>query len=761
MAKTTKKPATAKPRPTAPNARTEASASKTDAAKEQRARAATSNAKLEDLQRDRENADGQFLTTNEGLRMEDDQNSLRAGARGPSLLEDFHFREKMTHFDHERIPERIVHARGSAAHGVFQVYDDSLKRVTKARFLTDPSRRTPVFVRFSTVAGSRGSTDLARDVRGFATKFYTEEGNFDLVGNNIPVFFIQDAAKFPDFVHAVKPEPHNEVPQAASAHDTFWDFISLMPESMHMIMWVMSDRALPRSYRMMEGFGVHTFRFVNDAGRSSFVKFHWKPLQGIHSVVWDEAQKISGKDPDFHRRDLWDAIAGGDFPEWELGVQIVPEADEEKFDFDLLDATKIIPEELVPVRRVGRLTLNRNPDNFFAETEQVAFHLGHIVPGIDFSNDPLLQGRLFSYLDTQLKRLGGPNFHEIPINRPVNGVHNLQRDGHMRQQINEGRVAYEPNTLGGGCPFQAGAKDGGFASYPEPMTGTKGRGQRGEKFFDHFTQALLFWKSQSAPEQEHIVQALQFELGHCATVAVRERMVGMLAQVDTGLAQRVAEGLGMKKIPKISGPLNLGFPADANPKAWQPKPVNRDVEPSAAVSILLTPNQPEPNIRTRKIAFLVGEGSDAGEIAAMRKALMSEGAMPRLVGRHVGPFAVSDGSMLDAEFSILTAASVLFDAVYVPGGEAAIAALSNEPQAIEFLQEAYKHYKPIAATGAGATLLAAAGITNAKPHPEGGPDANPQAGVVTGKRIANDFIAAIARHRHWDRGLKPPLPKPA
>jgi catalase len=759
MAKT-KKPPTAKPRPLAPNARTEASASRTDAAKEARARAATSNAKLEDLDRDRENADGQFLTTNEGLRMEDDQNSLRAGARGPSLLEDFHFREKMTHFDHERIPERIVHARGSAAHGVFQVYDDSLKRVTKARFLTDPSRRTPVFVRFSTVAGSRGSTDLARDVRGFATKFYTEEGNFDLVGNNIPVFFIQDAAKFPDFVHAVKPEPHNEVPQAASAHDTFWDFISLMPESMHMIMWVMSDRAIPRSYRMMEGFGVHTFRFVNDAGRSSFVKFHWKPLQGLHSVVWDEAQKISGKDPDFHRRDLWDAIAGGDFPEWELGVQIVPEADEEKFDFDLLDATKIIPEELVPVRRVGRLTLNRNPDNFFAETEQVAFHLGHIVPGIDFSNDPLLQGRLFSYLDTQLKRLGGPNFHEIPINRPVNGVHNNQRDGHMRQQINEGRVSYEPNTLGGGCPFQAGAKNGGFVSYPEAVDGIKGRGQRGEKFFDHFTQALQFWKSQSEPEQEHIVQALQFELGHCATVAVRERMVGMLAQVDDGLAQRVAVGLGMKKIPKISGPLNLGFPADANPKAWQPKAVNRDVEPSLALSILLTPNRPEPNIRTRKVAFLVSEGSDAGEIESMRKALMNAGAMPRLVGRHVGPFAASQGT-LDAEFSILTASSVLFDAVYVPGGAAAIAALSQEAQAIEFLQEAFKHYKPIAATGAGATLLAAAGITGAVPHPEGGPDANPQAGVVTGKRIANDFVAAIARHRHWERGLKPPMPKPA
>ncbi len=756
----------APPRTSAPNARTEASASKSDAEKERRAKndPATNNSKLEELERDRENADDQFLTTNQGLRLEDDQNTLKVGPRGPSLLEDFHVREKLTHFDHERIPERIVHARGSAAHGVFQVYDDSLRRFTKARFLTDPSRRTPVFVRFSTVAGSRGSTDLARDVRGFATKFYTEEGNFDLVGNNIPVFFIQDAVKFPDLIHAVKPEPNNEVPQAASAHDTFWDFISLMPEAMHMIMWVMSDRALPRSYRMMEGFGVHTFRFVNEAGRSTFVKFHWKPLQGIHSVVWDEAQKISGKDPDFHRRDLWDAIAGGDFPEWELGVQLVPEADEHKFDFDLLDSTKVIPEELVPVRRVGKLTLNRNPDNFFAETEQVAFHLGHIVPGIDFSNDPLLQGRLFSYLDTQLKRLGGPNFHEIPINRPIAPVHNLQRDGHMRQTINEGRVSYEPNTLGGGCPFQAGAKEGGFVSYPEQVDGPKIRGQRGEKFFDHFTQALQFWKSQSEPEQEHIVQALQFELGHCATLAVRERMVGMLSQVDAGLAQRVAVGLGMKKIPKIVGPLNLGFPADANPKLWQPRPTNRDIEPSDALSILRSPNQTEPNVKTRKIAFLVSEGSDAAEIDAMKKALMAEGAMGRLVGRHVGPFVAANGAVLEAEFSILTASSVLFDGVYVPGGEAAIATLQNEGAAIEFVQEAFKHYKPIAATGEGKRFLDAAGITAAKAHPEAGPDADPQAGVVTGKvsnrATTSAFIAAIAQHRHWNRGLKPPLPKP-
>src|SRR5689334_9501536 len=435
---------------------------------------AVGNPKAEDLAPFREDPEGKTLTTNAGVPVQNDQDTLKAGPRGPALLEDFHFRDKITHFDHERIPERVVHARGTGAHGYFQVYED-LSELTKARFLCDPSLRTPVFLRFSTVVGSRGSTDLARDVRGFATRFYTEEGNFDLVGNNMPVFFIQDAIKFPDLIHAAKPEQDNHVPQAATAHDTFWDFISLMPESMHMIMWAMSDRAIPRSLRMMEGFGVHTFRFINVRGKARFVKFHWKPLLGLHSVVWDEAQKISGNDPDFHRRDLWDAIENGDFPEWELGVQLVPEMDEFKFGFDLLDRTKLIPEELVPVMRIGKMTLNRNPENFFAETEQVAFHPGHIVPGIDFSNDPLLQGRLFSYTDTQLKRLGGPNFHEIPINRPVAPMHNNQRDGHMRQTINRGKVAYEPNSVSDAWPKETdpAAKDGGFESYAEPMEGTK------------------------------------------------------------------------------------------------------------------------------------------------------------------------------------------------------------------------------------------------------------------------------------------------
>src|SRR5665213_2269914 len=494
------------------------------------------------LDRVRVNSAGQVLTTDQGVAVSDNQSSLKAGLRGPTLLEDFILREKITHFDHERIPERVVHARGSGAHGYFECYKPLTQR-TKAAPFAESGKQTPVFVRFSTVAGERGSTDTARDVRGFAVKFYTDEGVWDLVGNNMPVFFIQDAMKFPDLVHAVKPEPNNEIPQAASAHDTFWDFISLMPESMHMIMWVMSDRAIPRSFRMMEGFGIHTFRLINDKGKSVFVKFHWKPLLGVHSVAWDEATIISGKDSDFHRRDLHDAIEAGDFPEWEFGIQVVDEKDEHKFPFDLLDPTKIIPEELVPVQRIGKMVLNRNPDNFFAETEQVAFHPGHLVPGIDFTNDPLLQGRLFSYTDTQLSRLGSPNFHEIPINRSIHPIHNNQRDGHMRQQINKGKVAYNPNSLGGGCPFQAKMADGGFTSYVERIDAKKVRA-RSKSFFDHFSQARLFYMSQSKPEQNHIVDAFSFELGHCDTEAIRVRVVGLLTQIDGDLAARVADNLG-------------------------------------------------------------------------------------------------------------------------------------------------------------------------------------------------------------------------
>ena len=721
--------------------------------KRQKKESRATNDKVADLAKVTEDGQDEYLTTNQGARVNDDQNTLKAGERGPSLLEDFLFREKITHFDHERIPERVVHARGAGAHGYFQVYE-SMAQYTKAKFLQDPKVKTPVFVRFSTVAGSRGSTDLARDVRGFATKFYTEEGNFDLVGNNIPVFFIQDAIKFPDLVHAVKPEPHNEIPQAASAHDTFWDFISLMPESAHMIMWVMSDRAIPRSYRMMEGFGVHTFRFINEKGKARFVKFHWKPLLGVHSVAWDEAQKISGKDPDFHRRDLWEAIENGDYPEYEFGVQIVEEKDEHKFDFDLLDATKIIPEEIVPVQRIGKLTLDRNPDNFFAETEQVAFHIGHIVPGIDFTNDPLLQGRLFSYTDTQLIRLGGPNFHEIPINRPIVPIHNNQRDGFMRQQINRGQSSYHPNTLGSGCPFQAGADMGGFTSYAEKIDAPKVRA-RSEKFFDHFSQATLFYNSQSEVEQAHIVKALRFELGKVETPAIRERMVYVLAQIDKTLANRVAEGLGIKVPTKIDGPLNMSIPADGNQKKFQPKLNNKETGTSPALSMA---NTIKNSVKTRKVAVLAADSFDDAALATMKKALTDAGAQVKIVAPRLGFLKGASGKEAKIDFSFLTASSVLFDAVYVPGGEKSVAALKLEPDAIHFVNEAYKHCKAVAATGAGADLLRASYIRMGS---DDGAGAKAQAAprdeaVVVGgdeqaRKVADAFIKAIANHRNWAR----------
>jgi catalase len=721
-------------------------------AKNRKGRPENGNIKANDLAAFTEEGADQFLTTNQGVRINDNQNSLKAGERGATLIEDFIFREKMTHFDHERIPERIVHARGAAAHGYFQVYE-SLAPLTKAKFLQDPAARTPVFVRFSTVAGSRGSTDLARDARGFAVKFYTEEGNYDLVGNNIPVFFIQDAMKFPDLVHAVKPEPHNEIPQAAAAHDTFWDFISLMPESMHMIMWVMSDRAIPRSYRMMQGFGVHTFRFVNERGRARFVKFHWKPLLGTHSVLWDEAQKISGKDPDFHRRDLWEAIENGDYPEYELGVQVVEEADEHKFGFDLLDPTKIIPEELVPVRPVGKMTLDRNPDNFFAETEQAAFHPGHIVPGIDFTNDPLLQGRLFSYTDTQLIRLGGPNFHEIPINRPVAPVHNNQRDGYMRQTINRGQVSYEPNRLAGGCPFQARMSEGGFASYAERIDARKVRA-RSESFQDHFSQAALFYNSQSDIEKLHIIKALRFELGKVETPAIRERMVGLLSYVDRGLAASVAEGLGLRVPAKLDGPINGSIPADGDARKLQPKPANKEVGTSPALSQMSLPGE---GIKTRKIAVLAADGFDDAALAAMKKALTAAGAMAKIVAPRLGYLKGAKGAEVKIDYSFLTTASVLFDAVYVPGGEQSVAALLKEADAVHFVNEAYKHCKTIAATGAGVELLRASYIGAAQ-----GGELTPEPGVVFGNgqvnRIAAEFVNAVAEHRHWSREMKGDVP---
>ena len=680
-----------------------------------------------DLDRVRADSTGRALTTNQGVPVADNQNSLKAGLRGPALLEDFILREKITHFDHERIPERIVHARGSAAHGYFECYKP-LTKLTRASLFAEAGKRTPVFVRFSTVAGERGSTDTARDVRGFAVKFYTDEGNWDLVGNNMPVFFIQDAMKFPDLIHAVKPEPHHAMPQAASAHDTFWDFVSLMPESVHMQMWVMSDRAIPRSYRMMQGFGVHTFRMVNARGESVFVKFHWNPLAGTHSLDWDEAVKISGADSDFHRRDLWEAIEAGAYPEWELGLQIFTEEQAEKFSFDVLDATKIVPEELVPVQTVGRMVLNRNPDNFFAETEQVAFCAAHIVPGLDFTNDPLLAGRIHSYVDTQISRLGGPNFHEIPINAPLAQVHNNQRDGMHRQAIHRGRVAYEPNSLGGGCPFQAGAK--GFVSFPQPVEDDKVRGKP-EKFADHYTQAALFFESQSPVEQAHIVRAFRFELTRVQVPAIRERVVSQLLNVSRDLAQKVADGLGIE----------LPAPQPAV------RPVNKkaEVRKSPALSLLARPG--DGSIRTRRIAILVADGADSDSLSELHARLVGTGAVPRFVGPKLG--TISD---LEIEVTIEAAPSVLFDAVVLPDGAAADA-LGKIGPALEFVKDQYRHCKPILALGAGRRLLEAAGI------PAALPDGRDDPGLLKAKSVDAAFPAfeaAIAKHRHFERQTDPP-----
>ena len=707
----------------------------------------TYSEKISDLEKNRSYDEGTFLTTNHGLKINDNQNSLKAGERGGTLIEDFILREKIHHFDHERIPERIVHARGSAAHGVFELYK-SIGQFTKAKLFNVVGVQTPVFARFSTVAGSRGSTDLARDVRGFAVKFYTTEGNYDLVGNNMPVFFIQDAIKFPDLVHAVKPEPHNEMPQAASAHDTFWDFISLMPESMHMIMWTMSDRAIPRSLRMMEGFGVHTFRFINENGDAHFVKFHWKPLLGVHSVVWDEAQKISGKNADFHRQDLWEAIESGAFPEWELGVQIIAAAEEYNFEFDLLDATKLIPEEIVPIQRIGKMTLNRNPDNFFAETEQVAFNPGHLIPGIDITNDPLLQGRLFSYTDTQLSRLGSHNFQELPINRPLSSVHNNQRDGHMRHTINTGRVNYEPNTLGGGCPFQATAKEGGFTSFPERIDSIKIR-TRSKSFFDHFSQAKLFFNSQSDPEKNHLTDALCFELGKVETIAIRERMVKMLTFIDNGLAAAVAVYLGIN-IPTEINPVNGSFPADANPADYQPIILNNSLEYSAALSMK---NTIKDSIKTRKIAVLVADGVNELSVHKVKEMLEAKGAVVELVAPKLGSIISENDVVFSIPKSFLTTASVLYDAVYVPGGINSVATLAAEPDAIHFLNEAFKHCKPIAADEQALQVIAETYFYKKLPG-EFTDEVALTKGIVIAnniEKLVSNFISAIAMHRFWDR----------
>jgi catalase len=687
------------------------------------------------LDRVRAESGGCELTTNQGITVADNQSSLKVGLRGPTLLEDFVLREKITHFDHERIPERVVHARGSGAHGYFESYE-SLAGITRASLFAEAGKRTPVFARFSTVAGERGSTDTARDVRGFAVKFYTDEGNWDLVGNNIPVFFIQDAIKFPDVVHAVKPEPHHQMPQASSAHDTFWDFVSLTPESTHMLLWQMSDRAIPRSYRMMQGFGVHTFRFVNDRGEARFVKFHWSPKLGTHALDWDEAVKISGADPDFHRRDLWEAIEAGAYPEYELAVQVFTQEDADNFSFDVLDPTKIVPEELVPLRPIGRMVLHRNPDNFFAETEQVAFCVSHVVPGIDFTDDPLLQGRLFSYLDTQLTRLGGPNFHEIPINAPLKEIHNNQRDGLHRQTINRGRVNYEPNSLAGGCPFQAGMR--GYVSFPARVEGPKLRGKP-ESFADHYSQARFFWESQSAVEKLHIIRAFRFELTRVQTGAVRERVVAQLANVSRDLADAVAAGLG------IATPAPL-------PKVLEREP-EPEVRESPALSMLARPG--DGSIAARRIAVVLAPGSDLAAAKTVHSALAAEGAVPRFVAARLGQVASADGEALEADVTIEAMPSVLFDALVVPGGASAADALASNGQAVEFIKDQYRHCKPMLMLGESSALLLKAGIP--PKLPSGDADPGLLLAEAPDARAIAAFKEALAKHRTFARQTDPPL----
>ena len=705
----------------------------------------------------REDSKGQYMTTDDGLRINHTDDSLKAGSRGPTLMEDFHFREKMTHFDHENIPERIVHARGSGAHGYFQPYDDSMKAYTKAKFLTNPDTKTPVFVRFSQVVGFRGSADAVRDGRGFATKFYTEEGNYDLVANNIPVFFIHDGIKFPDLVHALKPEPDNQMPQATAAHDNFWDFASLVPESTHMLMWVLSDRAIPRSYRMMEGFAVHTFRFINEEGKGSFVKLHWKPLLGTHSLVWDEAQKLNGKDPDWLRRDLWDAIEAGDYPEFELGVQIIAEEDEFKFDFDLLDSTKLLPEELVPVRRVGKMVLNRNPDNFFAETEQVAFHPGHVVPGIDVTNDPLLQARLFSYVDTQLNRFNSANFKEVPINRPVAPVHNHQQAGFMRHTINKGKVNYWPNSRAGGDPAMAPENEGGYVHYAEKVEGHKIRA-RSESFNDHYTQATLFWNSLTLPEQKHLVEAAHFELGKVMSKEIRQRQVGNFYKVDPKFAQMVAEGLGVE-VPKnqeVESPGNY-----EKDEVYKKMRKGKSVKASPALSMEI--NKVE-TAKTRKVAVLVEDGFAYDEVIRLKEALSAVGAQAEIVSMKLGKCKSNSGEELEVDKSHLTGDSVMYDAVYVPEGEKSIQSMLQKGESLHFVNEAFKHCKPIATSGNGIQMFEKAFVLGVDFADKDSKKVVSNKGVVTAGIEANaeeffdSFINAIKKHRHWDRQEKVMVP---
>lgn len=665
------------------------------------------------------------LTTQQGTPVSDDQNTLRLGERGPALLEDFHFRDKIFHFDHERIPERVVHARGYGAHGYFENYRP-LTDVTRADIFARGGERTPAFVRFSTVAGSKGSFDLARDVRGFAVKLYTQEGNWDLVGNNMPVFFIQDAIKFPDVIHAVKPEPDRGFPQAQSAHDNFWDFVSLMPESTHMLMWVMSDRAIPRSFRFMEGFGVHTFRFVNAKGRSKFVKFHWKPAAGMQSVLWDEAVKISGADPDFHRRDLWDAIGHGDFPSWELGVQLFDDRFADRFDFDVLDPTKLIPEDVLPVEPIGRLVLDRVVDNFFAETEQVAFCTQNIVPGIDFSDDPLLQGRNFSYLDTQLKRLGSPNFTHLPINAPKCPFATFQQDGHMAMRNPTGPVNFEPNSYEGDDRGPREDPTGGFTSYPAEGSGERRR-LRASSFADHYSQARHFYRSQQPVEQQHIADAFTFELSKVKKPAIRERMVANLRNVDDDLAATIAAGLGLDRLPKRAA------------AAVEPRD---DLSPSSTLSILA--NGPE-SFAGRKIGLLVADGAPATAVAALRRAANAEGAVIEVIAETIGGVTLDDGAELPADQMLGGGPSVLYDAVVVVATETGAAELATLPPAKEFVTDAHVHLKFIGHTRGAAPLFDAAGVT----VDDGYVDVERRGG-------AKAYVTSCRTLRHWPRGESTP-----
>ncbi|EOC1454307.1 catalase HPII [Cronobacter sakazakii] len=686
------------------------------------------NDKLGALETFRKGGENEALTTNQGVRIANDQNSLRAGTRGPTLLEDFILREKITHFDHERIPERIVHARGSAAHGYFQPYK-SLSDITKAAFLSDPEKITPVFVRFSTVQGGAGSADTVRDIRGFATKFYTEEGIFDLVGNNTPVFFIQDAHKFPDFVHAVKPEPHWAIPQGQSAHDTFWDYVSLQPETLHNVMWAMSDRGIPRSYRTMEGFGIHTFRFINAEGKGTFVRFHWKPVAGKASLIWDESQKLTGRDPDFHRRDLWEAIEAGDYPEYELGVQLIPEEDEFKFDFDLLDATKLIPEELVPVQLVGKMVLNRNPDNFFAENEQAAFHPGHIVPGLDFSNDPLLQGRLFSYTDTQISRLGGPNFHEIPINRPTCPYHNFQRDGMHRMDIDTNPANYEPNSINDNWPRETppAPKAGGFESHQERIEGHKIR-ERSPSFGEYYSQPRLFWQSQTPVEQRHIIDAFSFELSKVVRSYIRERVVDHLCHIDISLAHPVATNLG---ITLTEEQMHVAPPKDVNGLKKDP-----------SLSLYAVPGG---SVKGRVVAVLLNDHVKSADLLAMLQALKSHGVHAKLLYSRMGSVTADDGSQLKVAGTFAGSPSVTVDAVLVPGGAAS--ALADNGDAVYYLLEAYKHLKAIGLMGD------ARGLKRHLAVPDTGEEGIVEADDAAGS-FMDDFIHQLACHRVWARTPK-------